>query len=277
MVDDKQAKKRLLLDKIKQDKTLNIQFDDTTDPSVVWLDDACIGRYMRARNWNVDQAFEMIKDTLLWRRSYKPDQIGEEKVEELLKCGSNYVSSKDISGRPIIYMRSARDDPKFSAARKLELIVFNMELACAMMRPPVEKCVYIVDLKGFSVSKHGDTALGRQFANILQNHYPERLGMMFIINAPKIFVPCFQVFKTFVDPITKDKIYLYSKRKTITDGFAHIKKVVNEDHLEKDYGGEMDPPMFVMCHTAKKRQSANSASAIEDTDDNEDDGAAFVW
>lgn len=32
-----------------------------------WCDDACICRFLRARNWNMEQAFTMMKSTLKWR------------------------------------------------------------------------------------------------------------------------------------------------------------------------------------------------------------------
>ena len=35
---------------------------------------------------------------MLWRRKYKPENITEKQVEDLLKCGSNYVGAKDREG-----------------------------------------------------------------------------------------------------------------------------------------------------------------------------------
>lgn len=37
--------------------------------------DSCLRRYLRARNWNLKKAENMLKDTLKWRGAYKPEEI----------------------------------------------------------------------------------------------------------------------------------------------------------------------------------------------------------
>lgn len=37
--------------------------------------DACLRRYLEARNWNVDKAKKMLEESLKWRSSYKPEEI----------------------------------------------------------------------------------------------------------------------------------------------------------------------------------------------------------
>jgi len=40
-----------------------------------FCDDACLRRYLEARNWNVDKAKKMLEETLKWRSIYKPEEI----------------------------------------------------------------------------------------------------------------------------------------------------------------------------------------------------------
>jgi len=37
--------------------------------------DACLRRYLEARNWNVDKAKKMLEESLKWRSTYKPEEI----------------------------------------------------------------------------------------------------------------------------------------------------------------------------------------------------------
>lgn len=37
--------------------------------------DACLRRYLEARNWNVDRARKMLEETLKWRSTFKPEDI----------------------------------------------------------------------------------------------------------------------------------------------------------------------------------------------------------
>jgi hypothetical protein len=66
----------------------------------------------------------MIRETLKWRRNYKPHLITCEDVKtELKNEGKMYRNGKDKQGRPIIYMRPGKDNTgiNFFAPRKLTL------------------------------------------------------------------------------------------------------------------------------------------------------------
>lgn len=41
----------------------------------LFCSDACILRYLRARNWNVKKAVKMLKSSLKWRLEFKPEDI----------------------------------------------------------------------------------------------------------------------------------------------------------------------------------------------------------
>jgi hypothetical protein len=73
----------------------------------------------------------------------------------------------------------------------------------------LETCCTIVDLRGVGVtsipSMYGYL---RQASEILQNYYPEPLGKLYLINAPWGFSSVFSVVKSFLDPVTVNKIYI---------------------------------------------------------------------
>lgn len=43
--------------------------------NLLYCTDACLRRYLEARNWNVDKAKKMLEETLAWRSTYKPEEI----------------------------------------------------------------------------------------------------------------------------------------------------------------------------------------------------------
>lgn len=57
----------------------------------VYCSDACIARYLRARNWNVKKATKMLKASLKWRHEYKPEEI---RWVKLIPCQSS-ISKKE--------------------------------------------------------------------------------------------------------------------------------------------------------------------------------------
>ncbi|GJN35700.1 hypothetical protein PR202_gb24501 [Eleusine coracana subsp. coracana] len=49
--------------------------DDLLTEMPSFLSDGTIRRFLRARNWNTEQATKAVKETIKWRRQYKPDEI----------------------------------------------------------------------------------------------------------------------------------------------------------------------------------------------------------
>ena len=45
-----------------------------------------------------------------------------------------------------------------------------------------------------------------------QAHYPERMGVTFIINAPGVFGLVWRTVRPFIDPATRDKIRIVTAR-----------------------------------------------------------------
>ena len=45
-----------------------------------------------------------------------------------------------------------------------------------------------------------------QVLNILQDHYPERLGRAFVINVPFLLNAFYKMINPFIDPVTREKL-----------------------------------------------------------------------
>jgi len=179
----------------------------------------------------------MLLESIKFRFLARPDLITSEEVERQASAGSNYQNGKDSMGHPIIYMR-ARRDPPGTTEDKLDLILYVMEMGIRSMdnERGVEKFVYIIDLKGFSVSQAGaDPKLAQSWIHILQNYYPERLYKVIVVDSGMIFTGFWNIISYFVDPVTRKKMAFLT--------LAQLKKeVTNSDHLspqtiEEYYGG----------------------------------------
>ena len=76
------------------------------DEILEFCTDVCLVRYLRARQWNVDKAEKMLRETIKWRAEFRPDCITAEEIRvELENEGKMYVFGKDKSHRPVIVMR----------------------------------------------------------------------------------------------------------------------------------------------------------------------------
>jgi len=90
-----------------------------------------------------------------------------------------------------------------------------------------------MDMKGVGVTKIPSVyGYLKQASAISQDHYPERLGKLYIINAPWGFSSVFSVVKGFLDPVTVSKIHV------LGSGFqSELVKQVPKENLPKVFGG----------------------------------------
>lgn len=72
----------------------------------VFLTDATLCRYLRARDWSLSKAQKMLLETLKWRRDYKPWAITQNDIDgEMNNEGKMYRGGFDKHNRAILYMK----------------------------------------------------------------------------------------------------------------------------------------------------------------------------
>ncbi len=87
-----------------------------------WLDDMCLCRYLRARDWDLEKAEVMIRGTLAWREDYKPEEITALDIEAQSKTGKVSIFLHSLSFPPTIkWLRST--ETVFHIADVLQLWV----------------------------------------------------------------------------------------------------------------------------------------------------------
>lgn len=97
----------------------------------------------------------------------------------------------------------------------------------------LETCCTIMDLKGVGITKVSSVyGYVKQASSISQDHYPERLGKLYLINAPWGFSSVFSVVKGWLDPVTVGKIHVLGSGYQ-TELLAQVPK----ENLPKLFGG----------------------------------------
>lgn len=100
----------------------------------------------------------------------------------------------------------------------------------------VETVCTIIDIAGVSIRQvPGVYGHVRNFSEVTQNYYPERLGHTYIINAPWGFGAVWNVIKAWLDPVTRDKIHIL--------GSGYQQELVAQipaENLPRRYGGTCD-------------------------------------
>mmetsp|Transcript_32877 Transcript_32877/g.56260 ORF Transcript_32877/g.56260 Transcript_32877/m.56260 type:complete len:102 (+) Transcript_32877:3-308(+) len=87
----------------------------------------------------------------------------------------------------------------------------------------------------------------KRLIKILVVHYPDRLGMAIIFNAPFLFSAVWAIISPFLEEVTRKKVLFVSNNR---DGSVseQLTAVIDPKELEEDFGGTRDQypaPAFV--------------------------------
>ncbi|KAL8491382.1 hypothetical protein ACS0TY_023129 [Phlomoides rotata] len=217
----------------------------------LYCSDATISRYLRARNWNVKKAVKMLNASLKWRQEYKPEDIRWDDVAMEAETGKIYRSNyKDKSGRPVLVMRPRCQNSK-SIKGQIKYLVYCMENAIIDFPEDQEQMIWLIDFHGFNLS-HISIKVTKETAYVLQEHYPERLGVAILYDAPKIFEPFWMVAKPFLEPKTANKVkFGYADD-------ANTSKMMNElfdmEVVESAFGGKDNADFDITKYAERMRE-----------------------
>uniref|UniRef100_A0A7S0BC14 CRAL-TRIO domain-containing protein n=1 Tax=Rhodosorus marinus TaxID=101924 RepID=A0A7S0BC14_9RHOD len=223
------------------------QHTDLSSIEQKWLDDNCLRRYLRARNMNVKKAYKMLEETIAWRRSFGVEGLlmGDlQTVKKESETGKTYVRGTDKAGRAVLYMKPRNQNSKGTKGQ-LDQLVYTLERARGESIPPQEKITLLLDFKGYSMRNAPSIKTMRETLNILQNHYPETLGIAVCVEAPALFSTMYKMIKPFIDPDTAKKIQFVSKTKGFkVDSKAKrfMEGLFNKETLETEFGGSDPEP-----------------------------------
>ncbi|CAI6031113.1 unnamed protein product [Clonostachys chloroleuca] len=209
--------------------------------------DATVLRFLRARNWDVAEAVNMLVSAINWRIELRinanlnreGESVGLKKMptadEEAFirqyRSGKSYVRGTDKDGRPVYIIKVRLHDPsKQSAAAMETYVLHNIEMLRVMSREPHDKVCLIFDLTGFGL-RNMDFHVVKFLIQTLEARYPETLGVVLVHNAPFVFWGIWNVIKHWLPPIIASKIHF-------TSGNKSLAKFISMANLQTCYGGD---------------------------------------
>ncbi|RMZ71287.1 CRAL TRIO domain [Pyrenophora seminiperda CCB06] len=193
-----------------------------TDDERMWLTRECLLRYLRATKWNVAQATQRLRSTLVWRREYGTDRFTADYISEENETGKQVLLGFDNEGRPCLYLLPQNQNTKESP-KQVEHLVYMLERTIDIHPPGQESVALLIDFRNAGATPGLGTA--KSVLDILQNHYPERLGRALLTHRKytvsygaghmstdtRFKVPWYiktflKLVNPFIDPVTKSKI-----------------------------------------------------------------------
>jgi hypothetical protein len=173
-------------------KELRARLGALTRRSHQYASDSCLKRYLKAHNWKIEKAEKMIRESLKWRATYKPEEICWKDVATETETGKVYRANfHDKQGHPVVVMHPGRQNTN-NCEGQIRQLVYTVENAVLNMPPGQEQMVWLVNFQGWTPTKVPINTV-TETASVLQCHYPERLYVAILYNPPPIFETFYMV------------------------------------------------------------------------------------
>lgn len=196
--------------------------------------DASVIRYLKARNWNAKRAGKMLKQSLKWRLEFKPENIRWEDISVEAETGKIYRANYfDKQGRAVLVMRPGYQNTN-SLEGQIKYLVYCIENAILNSKENQEQMLWLINFERWNSSSIS-VKVTRETAHVLQDHYPERLGLAILYNPPKLFESFWTMVKPFIEPKTFKKVrFVYSDN---PQSQKIMEELFDMDKLETTFGG----------------------------------------
>jgi hypothetical protein len=220
----------------EQQKTLNELRDianswELTSADKAFIDDMCLFRYLSGLKWDLKIASDQLKDTLKWRNEFKPWTVRLKDLAPIAKQGFLYQFGYDKQHRPIIYVLLGKDTSENSEENKLlkfKFFVYIMEKCIARMPEGVHNILWIVDMKGSSLSLGLIKDMKDMFVK-LGDYYTERLARCMVLNAGWTLNMIWSFVKPFLAQETIDKyVMVKGSAKDTIEKYVDLSQVIEE-------------------------------------------------
>ena len=186
-----------------------------------WLTQSVLIRYLKAFI-TVEDAHQALIKYCEWRleenvddmRVDDPDIVREMKVQRVIIVRDQ----KDKCHRPIMIALPRNHDKTETNRESLKKsVIFALETLSSLCDVTIiDNFNVLIDMNGFTL-RNMDYEFLKVILWLLQNVYPETLGVCLVVNAPWIFWGCWQIIKYYLNAVTRSKILFMNSHAEMSD------------------------------------------------------------
>ncbi|XVF32390.1 hypothetical protein REPUB_Repub17cG0078100 [Reevesia pubescens] len=237
--------------------------------------DTVLLKFLKAKDYKVHKAFEMLRKTLNWRKEFKADEILEESLDPDFEKVA-YVNSRDEEGHPLYYnIWGALKDKQIhhkilgseeNSEKFLRWRVQNMEKGIKELNfepGGIHSVVQIIDLKNSPGPATKELRfLCRKSWVLLRDHYPELIHRNIIINVPLWYYVSHVLPSRLKTQRSKSKL-VFARPGEVPETLL---KFISPENLPVEYGGlkrENDKEFFSDDKVLELQIRANASESIQ--------------
>jgi len=214
--------------------------------------DHTLFRFSRVSGFDVKKTVHAFLNYIQWRADNKVDTIlssSVPKIDIIQKLVPYRYSGFDKSGRPLyiektgkLQVEAVSDTRVITPEEFLASHIWGMEYLAKLAYEEslrrgtrVDTVSSILDLDGLGIHHRNAIHILKLCMESDSKYYPERMGKIYVINAPWIAPTLYQIAQNFVDDYTKSCVCIIAGNPK-----EELPKYIPVESLPKEYGGLAD-------------------------------------
>ncbi|XP_076919747.1 patellin-6-like [Bidens hawaiensis] len=211
--------------------------------------DVILLKFLRARDFRVQDSLNMLLKCLTWRKEFGADNIVDEDLGfKELEGVVAYMNGYDKEGHPVcynaygvfkdkeMYEKIFGDNEKLKKFLKWRVQVLERGIKMLHFKPGgINSIIQVTDLK--DMPKRELRVASNHILSLFQDNYPEMVARKIFINVPWYFSMLYSMFSPFLTQRTKSKFVL-SKEGNAAET---LYKYISPEDVPVQYGGLSRP------------------------------------
>ncbi|KAH6755841.1 SEC14 cytosolic factor family protein / phosphoglyceride transfer family protein [Perilla frutescens var. hirtella] len=211
--------------------------------------DVVLLKFLRARDFRVHDAADMLLKCLAWRRDFAADAVLDEDLGfKELEGVVAYMHGCDRDRHPVcynaygvfkdreMYERIFGDDEKLQRFLRWRVQILERGIKLLDFKPGgINSIIQVTDLK--NMPKRELRAASNHILSLFQDNYPEMVARKIFINVPWYFSLLYSMFSPFLTQRTKSK-FVISKEGNAAET---LYKFIRPEAVPVQYGGLSRP------------------------------------
>lgn len=207
-------------------------------------------RFLLAGKGNVEEGLKRYDATLKWRKEEKIDYILREPSPNFALIKQHYphyYHGRGRAGECCYYEQPPKTNLKAlkQGGVTIDALLHHYAMVTEFQwqyleRDDLARSITIIDLEGIRFMDFAGEVIDfvKRASAFTGQHYPERAGLVFVINVPGWFKVIWNVVKPMVDEVTLQKIYILRGKEEVRD---KMEEWIAPENIPIEYGGTSTP------------------------------------
>ncbi|KAL5268178.1 hypothetical protein ACHWQZ_G002139 [Mnemiopsis leidyi] len=245
----------------------NLEPFDSRDVSKIRNDDRAVLAYLKNCRFNLEKSFNMMSESLKWRKSFGVNDISKTSFsEELLTDPYLYFKGYGKHGEPLLVLQlqyHKKESEKLPDLKKyIAYLLENREGA-----KEYQKVIMLFNMSGCGLSNI-DYDFIKYLISLLTEYYPDILDNLLVFEMPRLLSAAWTIIKNMLDEDSRDAIkfvnksevleYVDKEQLPISLGGTNEAAAVNV--MENDFQSLADKKQVTFTQQSPPRRTASNTS-----------------